>query len=149
MATIDNLDLSIYNMYALRTKMIEETHKQLRLKEATGVPAHLQVVDTLPKLSDLDLLLGVGAVLTPWAFFLPPKRFNEIRRSPFSFSRVAPSFGSLDDEEELLALIDSVETNTKEEAAEKSIISACVRQMEKINDWMGFIIGRVGQFLQG
>jgi len=149
MATIDKLDISIYNLYAIRTKMIEDTNQQLRLKEAGGVTAHIQILDFYPKLTELDLLLGVGTVLTPWALFLPPKKFKRIRRSPFTFSRIVPSFGSLEDHDEILETLDSVQTHTPSEEREKAAIESCLDEIEKINSWLGHIIGRIGQFLQG
>lgn len=52
MATIDNLDMNVYQLYAVRTKMIEEINHQYRLEEAASIPPQTLVVDTLPKLID-------------------------------------------------------------------------------------------------
>ena len=38
---------------------------------------------------------------------------------------------------------------TEEEKKEKQILQTCFQQIEKINGWMGFIVGRIGQFLMG
>lgn len=149
MATIDQLDISIYNMYALRTRMLEQTQQQYRLREADSIPPQTMLVDTYPKLTELDLLLGVATVLTPWAYFYPPKRFRFIRRSPFAFFRVAPSLGSLDEHPDIEAKVNDVKTESKEEEKEKEAILGCLGQIDKINNWLSFIVGRVGQFLQG
>jgi hypothetical protein len=42
-----------------------------------------------------------------------------------------------------------VECKTPEETREKEAIASCFAQITKINQWLGFIVGRVGQFLQG
>jgi hypothetical protein len=149
MATIDKLDLSVYNLYAIRTRMIEQINQQLRLDQASSIPPQIQVMDIYPKLTELDLLLGVVPLNTPWAYFYPPQRFGRIRRSPFAFHRVAPSFGSLEEQEAGSQLLESIECKTPEEEGEKQAIKKCFKQMEQINRWLGYIIGRVGQFLQG
>lgn len=147
MATIDKLDISVYNLYAIRTKMVEEM--QPRAQEAGIIPGHTTLFDLYPKPSELDLLLGVTAVVTPWAYFYPPKKFRTIRRSPFAFFRIVPSLGSLEEQDTQEALLESVATRTPEEADEKRAIQEALGQIGKINEWMNYIIGRVGQFLQG
>ena len=149
MATIDNLDISVYNLYALRTKMVEQINRDFRLEEASHIPPHTFVFDIYPKLTELDLLLGLIPVRTPWAYFFPPKKFGLLRRSPFTFSRIAPSFRTLDMEEEEMAMLNAIECHTKEEKQEKEAIAGCLKQLDKLNEWLTFIIGRVGQFLQG
>jgi hypothetical protein len=149
MATIDNLDMNVYNLYAIRTKMIEQINLELRTKEAGSVPGHATLFDLYPKLTELDLILGVAPVVTPWAYFYPPKKFSSIRKSPFAFFRIIPSLGSLQDQEEQEAKLDRVETKNQEEMDEKKAIAGCLGQIGKINSWMSYIIGRVGQFLQG
>lgn len=149
MATIDKLDLSVYNLYAIRTKMVEQINQQLQLDKASSIPPQTQVMDSFPKLTELDILLGIVPLHTPWAYFFPPKQFRFIRRSPFAFFRVAPSLGSLEDQEKGEALLDSVECTSPEELKEKTAIKNCFKQIDQINRWLGYIIGRVGQFLQG
>lgn len=149
MATIDNLDYEVYRLYAVRTKLIEQINQQYRLEEAATIPPQTQLIDTFPKLNELDLLLGVVTVNTPWAFFLPPKRFASARRSSFAFSRVVPSLGSQQEQDEDEEKHNQTETITDEEEQEKATISRCFKQINKLNGWLGFIIGRVGQFLQG
>lgn len=149
MATIDKLDLSVYNLYAIRTKMVEQINQQLQLDKAASIPPQTHVMDIYPKLTELDILLGIVPLHTPWAYFFPPKQFRFIRRSPFAFFRVAPSLGSLEDQEKGEALLDSVTCATPEEIKEKATIKSCFKQIDQINRWLGYIIGRVGQFLQG
>lgn len=149
MTTIDQLDISIYNLYAIRTRMMEQFSTQIRIAEDHTIPPQTQMVNILPKLTELDILLGVIPVVTPWAYFFPPQRYRFIRRSPFAFHRVAPSLGSLDQHVHDEAKIAQVECHTAEEKQEKETILNCLSQIDKINEWIGFIIGRVGQFLQG
>lgn len=149
MTTIDKLDISVYNLYAIRTKMIEQINQQLRLQEADRIPAHLQIVDIYPKLTELDLLLGIVPLHTPWAYFFPPQQFKYLRRSPFSFYRVVPSFGSFQDQEEMEEKLQETECESPEEEKEKEAIKGCFAQIGKINNWLSFIVGRMGQFLQG
>ena len=149
MATIDKLDLSIYNLYAIRTQMVEQINQQLQLDKDSSIPPQTLIMNISPKLTELDLLLGIVPMFTPWAYFYPPKRFRSVRRSPFAFFRVAPSLGSLADQDREEALLDSVPCRTLEEEKEKAMIKNCFKQVGQINRWLGHIIGRVGQFLQG
>lgn len=149
MATIDQLDLSVYNLYALRTKMIEQINQQYQLDKASSIPPQTMVVNVYPKLTELDLLLGVAPLHTPWAYFYPPKKYGFVRRSPFAFFRVAPSLGSLEDQEQEVKILEAVLCTTPEEVKEKELIKGCFQQIDQINRWMGYIVGRVGQFLQG
>lgn len=149
MATIDNLDLSVYNLYAIRTKMMEQINLDLRLDQAGSIPPQLTIVDIYPRLSELDILLGITPSFLPWAYFFPPKRFRSIRRSPFTFARVMPSFSSDEEIEEMQEKLRQVGTSTDEEEEEKSMISKSLGKISEINDWMSHIIGRIGQFLQG
>lgn len=149
MTTIDQLDISVYNLYAIRTKMIEQINQQLQLDKASSIPPQTSVVDIYPKLSEIDLVLGVVPLNTPWAYFYPPKTFYRSRRSPFAFFRIAPSLGSLEDQSRDEQTLESVDCRSPEEEKEKAAIRGCFKQMGEINRWLGYIIGRVGQFLQG
>jgi len=149
MTTIDKLDIGIYIQYARRTHMIEQINQQYHLDEASSIPPQLQVLDFYPKLSEMDILLGVGTVQNPWAFFFPPPQFRYQRRSPFGFFRVAPSLGSFEEEEQNERELDEIECKTEEEEKEKKTLKNCFEQIKKINNWISFIVGRVGQFLQG
>lgn len=147
--TIDKLDISVYNMYAMRTRMLEQINQQYHLEEASSIPAQTAVINTSVQLSELDLLLGVVPLLTPWAYFFPPQRFRSIRRSPFSFSRVAPSLGSQEELNDLMVEVQNTPCSSPDEESEKKAMIALLKQMDKINNWLSFIVGRVGQFLQG
>lgn len=149
MATIDKLDISVYNLYAIRTRMIEQINQQLSLDKAASIPPQTMIVDIYPKLTELDLLLGIVPLNTPWAYFYPPQKFGFARRSTFAFFRVAPSLGSIEDQANDAQTLESVECRTPEEEKEKEAIRGCFKQLEQINRWLGYIIGRVGQFLQG
>lgn len=149
MVTIDKLDIGIYLQYARRTNMIEQVNQQYHLEEASSIPAQIQVMDIYPKLSEMDILLGVGRVLSPWALFYPPPEFRFQRRSSFGFFRVAPSLGSFQEEEEKEKELDEIACETEEEEDEKKVLKNCFGIIKKINSWISFIVGRVGQFLQG
>ena len=62
---------------------------------------------------------------------------------------MAPSLGSFEEEENDERELDDTECETEEEKKEKEILKACFTQIKKINSWLSFIVGRVGQFLQG
>lgn len=149
MTTIDKLDISIYNQYARRTNLVEQISQQYHLEEASSIPPQIQVLDYYPKVPEMDILLGVGRILSPWAFFFPPPKFRFQRRSPFGFFRVAPSLGSFEEEEENERELDEVICETEEDEKEKKTLKKCFEQIKKINNWISFIVGRVGQFLQG
>ena len=54
-----------------------------------------------------------------------------------------------DDEEEDLQLFERVQTRDPKEEKEKETLKECVKQVHEINEWLGQIIGRIGQLLQG
>lgn len=149
MPTIDKLDISVYNLYAVRTKMIEQINQQLRLEEASSIPPQIQVLNIYPQMSEIDILLGIVPLYTPWAFFFPPQKLRFVRKSPFGFYRVAPSLGTLEEQNALEQLIRETVCDTPEQEREKQAILTCFSQLDKLNDMLGFIIGRIGQFLQG
>lgn len=147
--TIDHLDIGIYIQYARRMQMIEQIQQQFHLKEAASVPAQALIVDLYPKLSELDLLLGVGTTIAPWAYFFPPKDFSLQRRSEFAFYRIMPIFGHFDAEEEQEKKLQAIECDSEDEEEEKSAILRCLSKVKDINKLLRFIGGRIGQFLQG
>jgi hypothetical protein len=100
MTTIDKLDMGIYIQYARRTQLIEQINQQYHLDQASSIPPQLSLISLHPRLTEMDILLGVVPVQTPWAHFFPPSQFRFQRRSPFGFFRVAPSLGSFEKEEE-------------------------------------------------
>jgi hypothetical protein len=149
MTTIDKLDIGIYIQYARRTQLIEQINQQYHLDQASSIPPQLSLVSLHPQLTEMDILLGVVPVQTPWAYFFPPTQFRFQRRSPFGFFRVAPSLGSFEKEEEKEQELEDIECETDEDEREKKVIKACFGQIKKINNWISFIVGRVGQFLKG
>lgn len=149
MATIDQLDLSVYNLYAIRTKLLEQINAQLPLDQASSIPPQTQVLNIYPKLTELDILLGIVPLNTPWAYFFPPQQFRALRRSPFAFYRVVSSLGSYKEQEEDEGNLQRQKCDTSEEEEEKQAILKCFKQIDKLNSWLGFIVGRIGQFLQG
>ncbi len=153
MPTIDRLDQSVYNAYAVRTQMIEQINQQYHLDEAGSIPPQMVSVDNYPRLTELDLLFGILPQNNSWALFHPPKAFNKMRRSPFSFSRVVPTLGKFQDSEEEEQQqereLEAIECDTPEKMKEKATIKKCFQQIKEINGWLKHIIGRIGQFLQG
>ena len=149
MTTIDKLDMGIYIQYARRTQMVEQISQQYHLDEASSIPAQIRVFDFSPKPLEIDILLGIRIVQTPWAYFFPPPKFRFQRRSPFGFFRVAPSLGSFEKEDEDEERLNDIDCETEDEKKEKKVLQSCFVQIGKINEWMGFIIGRICQFLQG
>jgi hypothetical protein len=157
MATIDKLDLSVYNQYAVRTEMIRQFESQIQMAKASAIPTHTQVSDNYPKLPEIDLLLGLRTSHASWAMFAPPKEFRELRRSPFNKRhRIAPSFeGSQSDIESFLDSYnpdserDKDEKEKGEEKEEQNTLKECFTQMGTINSWLGEIIGNIGRFVQG
>ncbi len=147
MTTIDKLDISIYDLYAQRQVMVEQINQQFRLQEAQNIPAQTQVLNLNPELTELEILLGIIPYANPWAYFPKPKK--NLRRSPFSAFRVASTLGSLADQEALFNYILAIPTESPEVEAEKQAILSCFQQLDVLNEWMGFIFGRKGQFLQG
>ncbi len=149
MATIDNLDLNIYNLYAVRTRMIEQLNQQLRLDQASSIPPQIQVLNAYPTMTEIDLLLGITPFNSPWAYFYPPTKFLNKRQSPFGFARILPSLGDEEDQERDERKLAQEECETEEEENERKSISKCFGQITKINQWLKHVVGRMGQFLQG
>jgi len=147
--TIDRLDIGIYVQYARRMQLIEQIQEQYHLKEASNVPAQALIIDLYPKLSELDLLLGVGSTVTPWAFFYPPKEFEFQRRSPFAFHRIIPILVDADAEKQEEEKLDREECSSDEEEEERAVLKTCLKKIRQINELLRYVGGRVGQFLQG
>lgn len=149
MSTIDKLDIGIYIQYAKRTQLIEQINAQYHFDLDSSIPPQIMLIDLYPKLTELDILLGIVPMATPWAYFFPPQNYRLIRRSPFAFSRFLPGLGSGSENGTWEDGINQVVCQTPQEEKEKEAITNCVKQIAKIKDWLGFIVGRVGQFLQG
>lgn len=147
--TIDRLDIGIYIQYAKRMQILEQVQAQYHLREAASIPAQALIVDLYPKLTELDLLLGVGTTMAPWAYFFPPKSYAMQRRSSFAFHRLLPIFGSADAEVQEEKKLEEVECESEEEEEEKTTLRRCIRKVKELNSLLRFIGGRIGQFLQG
>ena len=149
MATIDKLDFGVHIQYAERTQFVEGVKKEFGLDKAEAIPPHVQIVDTYARPNELELLVGVASVTTPWAIFVRPRLLRTRRRPSFTVARVAPSLGTTAEQQELEDMIESTDTGSPEEQREKIILLTCFAQINKLNDWLSHIIGRVQQFLQG
>ena len=57
--------------------------------------------------------------------------------------------GSLKEQAEEEEKLAGIECRSPEDEQEKGGHCRCFAQIDKINGWMSFIVGRVGQFLQG
>src|ERR1700738_1205205 len=136
MTTIDKLDMDAHIRYAEDIEAWREITEEYGLAAPGAVSPQVQALDLFPKISELDLLLGVVTVTTPWALFLPPPDFRLRRRSPFAVSRIVPSLGTLEEHEDLETHIQSIQCETLEENREKSAILACLAQIDKINQWL-------------
>jgi len=147
--TIDKFDIGIYIQYARRTELIEQVRQQLHIPESGNVAATALIIDLYPKLSELDLLLGVAAVTAPWAYFFAPKSFRYQRRSAFAFHRIIPIFGTKQEQEEEEEKLSDIVCETPEEEQEKQVLQKCFKKIDEINDLLRYIGGRIGQFLQG
>jgi len=157
MTTIDKLDLSVYNQYAIRSEMIRQFESQIQMAKASAIPTHTQVSDNYPKLPEIDLLLGLRTSHASWALFSPPKEFFELRRSPFNKRhRIAPTLEERQSEMEgFLESYDPDKEKNKEkqeqeeEKEEQEVLKECFSQIGTINSWLGEIIGNIGRFVQG
>lgn len=157
MTTIDKLDLSVYNQYAIRSEMIRQFESQIQMAKAGAIVTHAQISDNFPKLPEIDLLLGLRTSHASWAMFSAPKEFQELRRSPFNRRhRIAPSLeGKQSEMEGFLEAYDpdkernKEEQEKEEEKEEQEVLKDCFTQIGTINGWLGEIIGNIGRFVQG
>lgn len=149
MTTIDKLDIAIHIQYARRTELVESIRREYHLEEADSIPPQTLVVDLSQRMTEMDLLLGVMRTYAPWAYFYPPKQYFSQRRPAFASYRVAPSLGSIEKQQSDAEKLANVKCASPEEEEERTILSDCLSAIEEINDLIGFIIGRIGQFLQG
>lgn len=147
--TIDNFDIGVYLNYARRTQYIEQIRKEYRLQEASAIPPQTYVTGFQPIATELERLLGVMKTYAPWAYFLPPQKFKYRRRSPFSFYRVAPSLGTLQEQENDKKLIAALVCETPEEEFEKKTILNFFEETEHLNELINYINGRIGGILPG
>lgn len=149
-ATVDQLDTRIYIQYAQRATAVEQIQREFHINEASSVPAQTQLVDLYPKLTELELLLGVSPYLKrPWAHFGQPQGFDLQRWSPFTFGQVAPSLGSMEKIMKLREKLKKKKRDSKQSQKNQEEILECLEEVDELNGLLGFIVGRMGQFLQG
>lgn len=151
MPTIYELSMKVYSDYAQRTDNIERLNKEIHLQEADAIPGKIRVEMLEGKWPNIDRLLGVSSTCTPWAFFYAPQDWLAQRRSPFTFGQIAPSLRiyAQEDEETEEEKLEKISVSSKEEEEEKAMIKNCLAQVKKVNSWLSFVVGRMGQFLQG
>lgn len=149
MATIDQLDIKVYVDYARFTRSVELTEKTFHLGEAGFIPPQTAVPEYKPTLTEMELLLGIMPRYTPWAVFFPYSKFKFHRRPAFNKFRTATSMGSLEKQEADYAKLSSIKPDDEEEEKEKEILCECFEEIEEINGWISYIVGRMGQYLQG
>lgn len=147
--TIDNLDISVNNAYALRQLNYERIQTEYRINLAPEVSQAVTIQSNIPTLQQLSLIFPTDVYPSVWAYFYAPKTFYSRRRSPFTFSRLAPSLGPLEEQQELYETIAQTPCTNPEEEREKAVLLRCFNQIDKINSMLSFIVGRIGQFLQG
>jgi len=147
--TIDKLDISVYNMYALRTRMVEDIKREFHLEEARAVSSQTQISITQAQVREMDRLMGLtstSVTTMPWAFFFPPDFFYQARFTPFTFAYIAPGLKKKNEEDE--DEIEGMACDDEEGKEEKKAILGCLKVIRKLNQWLGFVRGRMGQFLQ-
>ncbi len=147
--TIDKLDISVHSSYALRQMLVEGVDAEWRLNQAQAVQSQVQMVTNIPTPEQLSLIFPTDIYPSVWAYFYAPKYYYSQRRSPFSFSRFLPTLGSSEDQEKLYDDIAETACSSPEEEKEKAILLRCFNQIDKINSMLSYIVGRLGQFLQG
>lgn len=149
MATIDRLDIAVNYQYARRIEFVEAIQKELHLDRSTAVSDQALVVDLFPKRSEVELLLGLTQTKAPWAYFYAPPGFQAQRQSTFAFFRIAPTMGSLSKQEADAQKVATTAVNSKEEADEQSVLGQFFSSVNDINQMIGFVTGRIGEFLKG
>jgi hypothetical protein len=149
MATIDRLDIAVNYQYARRIEFVETIWKELHLERSTAVSDDALVVDLLPKRSEVELLLGVIETRAPWAYFYAPPSFQTQRQSTFAFFRIAPTMGSLAQQAADAAKVATTQVHSREEVEEQSALAQFFSSVNDINQMIGFVTGRIGEFLKG
>lgn len=151
--TIDKLDIGVYIQYARSLELVEQVKEQFQLDKASSIPPQTQLVEFAPKIAEIELLMGIlSSRENPWAFFFPPMRFREHRRTPFSRhqKRVKNAQGQdMSEDDYLLELIEGVECKTEKESEEKELIKDAVKKRQSIEAMIEDIISHMGMFVQG
>jgi len=177
MTTIDKIDGEWYQEYARAVQEMETTFKNLRigsLQEARVVQPHTWVESLDIKVPLVDLLLGLYSPdRKTIAFFTKP--FSTQRRSPFGYFLIAPSLGTLEQQEEDAEKIRRVrimdeeregESGEEEESEDKGKQSAATNKsriekrrksaleemyelLQDLNGWLLEIKGKQAQYQKG
>lgn len=145
--TTSDIPLGWHDLYARRIQLIESYYNQYPVSQAERVPAHTAVDNVRPQLTNIDLLLGVSTNPPPWALMRAPD--YDPRQPYVSFYRIAPALGTIEQQANATERLQAIECVTAQDTLDKNTILGGLAAINKINDWKGYIIGRVGQFLQG
>ena len=164
MITVDRIDISHYFQYARRIQSVENTYRAYRLEHASSISAHTTIVNVRPLVDEMESLFGFRRSTMPWACFEAPESFSEQRRSTFAFDRVCPSLGPMEQQKETLKKLKEYIVKQQDQESdgqdqevftafgkkvEKGILCGCLEEIEKLNDFINFVMSRMGQFLQG
>lgn len=150
--TIDRLKIDAYLDYAERTTLAEQVSKQFPPGQLSGLSDQVRIDTVTPQLTELDLLLGVVSVTTPWALFLAPDILYGKKRKhrvPFGVSSLLPSLGSPEECDILQQKLLGVACSTPEEEREKHTLDNYFSTLQKLNIWLNDIFNRIHQFIHG
>jgi len=147
--TIDKLNIGVYVQYARRMQFMESVNKQYRIAEAYNIPAQTQIINISPRTSEIEMLMGRSYGGNVWAIFSPPRNYFIQHRPIVSKFRIVPSIGSLQKQDADQAKVAAYSCATRQEEREQQAIGSVFEVVNNICGWIGHIVGRVGQFLQG
>lgn len=147
MSSIDD----IHSRYAIdiqETESFKGDYKIPNLTDTRMVSDHAKVLDYVPKPDAFDWLFGIN-IKRRWAYFAPPKNFNQTRLFFFE------SFDSLEADEADLERTKSIDCSSsnpqeqKKRSKEKKIVDDfCVIKIKLREDY-NFIMGRIHEFVRG
>lgn len=148
MATIDKLGIGIHEHYVRQKSLQEQFETQYHVREAAGIHGQIRVISVSPQSSATDLLLGARSVGSRWATFPELEGYYTRNYSPFVFSTVAPGL-RLATEEGIEQRFRTIVCTTPQEQAEKEILHDVAKCIGELREMQEFIVGQLGQFLQG
>lgn len=150
MATIDSLGPDAYMRYAYTTDALEIRRRELKTEYEPTIRMDVEVLSFYPRIDNIDILLGLPRTRPSGAVYQSPDTFNLQRKSPFTFSRLAPwVFDYGDSEEALKELIQDIPCYNKEEEAERDSLLKLLGTLNEINSQLGYVANHVAQFLPG
>lgn len=150
--TIDQIRNESHRDYANLKILAEQVSKEFPASAVTSLSGQVRIDTVTPQPTELDLLLGVVAVLTPWAMFLTPDSlYGKKRRMrvPFGVSRILPSLGSHEYCELLQQTVLAHLCTMHEEEREKSALDNFFAMLQKLDTWQNDIFNRIHQFMHG